>query len=53
MKNNRLHLLNTVRGIAVLSMVLYHTLWDVVYIYGKDLLWYRGPWGYIWQQSIC
>lgn len=53
MKNNRLHLLDTVRGITVLSMVFYHTLWDVVYIYGKDLLWYRGPWGYIWQQSIC
>ncbi len=34
-------------------MVIYHTLWDVVYIYGRDLLWYRGSCGYIWQQSIC
>ncbi|MBE6804994.1 MAG: DUF1624 domain-containing protein [Ruminococcaceae bacterium] len=38
MKNNRLHLLDTVRGITVLSMVLYHTLWDVVYIYGVSRL---------------
>ena len=53
MKSDRLHLLDTLRGITVLSMVLYHTLWDVVYIYGKDLLWYRSIYGYVWQQSIC
>ncbi len=49
----RLYLLDTVRGITLLSMILYHTLWDLVYIYRVNLPWYRGTVGYVWQQSIC
>lgn len=52
-KKPRLYLLDTVRGITLLSMILYHTLWDLVYIYGVNLPWYRNTVGYVWQQSIC
>ncbi len=52
-KKNRLPLLDTVRGITVISMVIYHTMWDLVYIYGYKFNFYTGKLGYIWQQSIC
>lgn len=52
-KKPRLYLLDTVRGITLLSMILYHTLWDLAYIYGINLPWYTGSLGYVWQQSIC
>lgn len=45
--------LDTLRGLTMLSMILYHFLWDLVYIAGIDLPWYRGEGAYIWQQSIC
>lgn len=52
-RKNRLPLLDTVRGITVISMVIYHTMWDLVYIYGYRFNFYTGNLGYIWQQSIC
>ncbi|MDO5146650.1 MAG: heparan-alpha-glucosaminide N-acetyltransferase domain-containing protein [Eubacteriales bacterium] len=45
--------LDTFRGMMVLSMVLYHGVWDVVYLFGKDVSWYGGWQGRLWQQSIC
>ena len=51
--NNRLHLLDTIRGITILSMIIFHTVWDLVYIYGINLRWFYSDYGYIWQQSIC
>lgn len=51
--NNRLHLIDTIRGITILSMIIFHTVWDLVYIYGINLSWYYSDYAYIWQQSIC
>lgn len=34
-------------------MILYHFLWDLVYIAGFSIPWYHGTGAYIWQQSIC
>ncbi len=45
--------LDTLRGLTMLSMIFYHFLWDLVYIAGINLSWYRGEGAYIWQQSIC
>lgn len=45
--------LDEIRGLAMLSMLLYHFLWDLAYIAGIDIPWYRGTPGYLWQQSIC
>jgi uncharacterized membrane protein len=53
MENNRLHLLDTIRGITVISMVFYHALWNLVYMHGVKISWFLGDLGAFWQQSIC
>ncbi len=50
---NRLSKLDTLRGLTLISMILYHAMWDIVYIYNNDISWYKGMPGFVWQQSIC
>lgn len=52
-KSNRYELLDSIRGITLLSMIFYHGAWDLVYLYGVKWDWYHGMGAYIWQQSIC
>ncbi len=52
-KPMRVRALDVVRGVAVVNMVLYHAMFDVVYIFGHDIAWYRSDIGYVWQQAIC
>ena len=49
----RLTLLDSLRGAALVSMILYHGTWDLVYMAGVRLPWYSSLPGYLWQQSIC
>ena len=49
----RLHLLDALRGLTLLSMIGYHGMWNLVNLYGFDAAWFTGPLGYLWQQSIC
>lgn len=49
----RIAALDALRGLTLLSMIAYHTCWDLVYLFGVDWDWYRGTGAYIWQQSIC
>ncbi len=49
----RYNLIDTLRGIAFISMAIYHGVWDMVYIFGKDWDWYGLAYSRIWQQSIC
>ncbi|MBQ7858582.1 MAG: DUF1624 domain-containing protein [Faecalibacterium sp.] len=49
----RLHLLDTVRGATLLSMILYHASWDAVYLFGLPWAWYGSRGAFWWQQSIC
>ena len=49
----RFYLLDNIRGINLISMIIYHAMWDLVFIYGKNIEWYNGIEGYIWQQIIC
>ena len=53
MEKARLHALDALRGLCLISMTAYHGLWNLVYLFGVVLPWYRGIPGYIWQQSIC
>lgn len=53
MKENRFQLLDTIRGVVLISMILYHATWNFVYIYGMDWKWYESKGAYVWQQSIC
>lgn len=45
--------LDTIRGLTLVSMIVYHACWDLVYLYRLDWGWYRSFWAGIWQQSIC
>ena len=49
----RYHFLDVVRGFALLSMILYHACFDLVYIHNLSIPWYTSSYGYYWQQSIC
>ncbi len=53
MREGRYNALDSLRGLLIVNMVLYHGLYDVVYILNIPLPWYTGPAGYVWQQSIC
>lgn len=52
-EKKRLALLDTLRGITLVSMMGYHGLWNLI---AEGLVhwdWYLGRPGYLWQQSIC
>lgn len=46
-------LFDTIRGVAVINMILYHLSFDIFALYGVDPQWVRYPAVYIWQQCIC
>lgn len=56
-KNNntsgRYALLDELRGLDLVSMMLYHGCWDLVNLFGIQADWYYGLPGHLWQQSIC
>lgn len=41
----RYALIDGIRGLAIVNMILYHAIWDLVYLYGFDWQWYLGPVG--------
>lgn len=49
----RYRLLDELRGLDLISMMLYHGMWDVVFLFGVTQKWYTGLPGFVWQQSIC
>lgn len=55
----RLETLDLVRGVTLASMILYHGMWDFLYLSEKGAAmevlraWYEGAGGHLWQQSIC
>ena len=46
-------LIDGIRGFALINMILFHAIWDLVYLYGFDWAWYLGLPGTLWQQAIC
>ena len=53
MARKRIRWVDALRGWSIISMVAYHAMWDLVFLYGLEADWYRGLPGHIWQQSIC
>ncbi len=52
-KKERCALLDTLRGLTVISMVLYHAMWDLCYLFDLQAPWFKGTSGYLWQQITC
>ena len=44
---------DVLRGLTVVSVVLFHGMWDAVFLFGLRAPWYTALPGYLWQQSIC
>lgn len=49
----RYRILDEIRGVTICSMILYHTVWDLVYIFERNWSWFYSDLAYLWQQSIC
>ncbi len=52
-KSSRYALLDELRGLDLISMMLYHGMWDLLYLFGVRANWYTGLPGQLWQQCIC
>lgn len=52
-KKNRLRIIDEYRGFVVINMILYHAVWDFVYIFGYNWQWFRSEYAHLWQQWIC
>ena len=50
--STRCALLDELRGLDLISMMLYHGMWDLVYLFGVSAPWYGSWQGGLWQQSI-
>lgn len=44
----RYRLLDELRGLDLISMMLYHGMWDVVFLFGVAQKWYTGRPGFVW-----
>lgn len=53
LRKQRYALLDSIRGLTLINMVIYHAVWDLVYLSGFQWEWYHGIGAYVWQQSIC
>ena len=49
---NRYNLLDSLRGMAIVSMVIYHAVWDLYYIFSVNVPFFESELGTLWQQSI-
>lgn len=52
-KKQRIFLLDHLRAVALINMVIYHTCYDLAYLFGVSLPWFHGLGAHIWQQFIC
>ena len=51
--SRRAVLLDEMRGFMLLNMLLYHLLYDLVFLFGVPLAWYLSPGAFFWQELIC
>lgn len=47
------HLIDGLRGLALINMLAFHFLYDIYIIWGHDPAWYESPLIHAWQRYIC
>ena len=52
-EDRRWHLIDALRGLALVNMLGMHFLYDVNVVFGKEPGWYLRPGVRLWQQYIC
>lgn len=45
--------LDALRGLTLISMILYHACWDLYNLFGCAMPWFHSAGAFYWQQSIC
>ena len=53
MSKQRLIALDALRGLALVQMILYHALWDGVFLFGWNIPLFHTNAAFVWQQVIC
>lgn len=49
----RLHMIDELRGFWIVNMIIYHGIWDMIYIFGSHWTWFGADWVKLWQQVGC
>ena len=54
-RRGRIELLDLIRGLTLISMILYHLCYNLYYLFGlrAQLIWYPSAIGGFWQETIC
>lgn len=52
-ESKRYGTLDFIRGVNLISMILYHACWDLNYLFNVIITGYAGVAGRLWQKSIC
>ncbi|MCR5576442.1 MAG: DUF1624 domain-containing protein [Oscillospiraceae bacterium] len=52
-EDRRYHLVDALRGLALVNMVAMHALYDVNVVFGGQWRWALRPGVHVWQQYIC
>lgn len=52
-KTQRYHLIDALRGFALLDMIIFHFFYDFFVIYGGDFRWATTPWIVVWERTGC
>ena len=49
----RFHTIDTVRGFLLVNMIIYHLIWDIVWIFGVNWTWYTSSAANVWEKIGC
>lgn len=49
----RYFVLDVLRGFALVNMIAYHAMWDMVNMFHVNIPWFRSDFAHLWQQCIC
>lgn len=49
----RYHLIDSLRGFALINMLVFHLLYDIFMIYSLDSGWFTQPLIVVWERFIC
>lgn len=52
-QTRRAFLLDELRGFMLVNMLLYHLLYDLVFLFQVPIGWYLSPGAFLWQECIC
>lgn len=50
---NRYYRIDHIRAFVIINMIIYHAVWDMVYLLGYGIEWFTDMPGRIWQRFIC